>query len=98
MYGIPAKRFEHDIYKKNPRIKKIDYVAGFLVAALFWAVFFEPNWYAVPLAVFCLAMAGIIYNFERRYFIYGMLSVVFLPFLFWGILMVGWAGRNEINS
>ena len=98
MYGIPARRFEDDYYKDHKFTKNVDFAIGFLVSLLFWYFFFNPVWYVAPLILFAVAMIGIFLKFKRRYFIYGVLAVVFFPLVIWGGTMVGWAGRKEVNS
>jgi hypothetical protein len=98
MYGMSAKRFDPDIYKKDPVLKKLDFILGFLVMGLVWFLFFKPIWWAAPLAGFCVSMIGILIKFKHRYVIYGALSLIFFPLVLWGGLMVVWAGRNEIKS
>ena len=95
---MPIKRFDPDIYKGRKNMRDRDFAAGFGGSSLFWWLFFHPLWWAAPLAIFCLAMAGIVLQFRRRYFLYGALSLVFLPLIAWASLTIGWAGRNEVNS
>lgn len=97
MYGMTAKRFDPDLYKKHKGLKERDFILGFAVAGLVWFLFFNPVWYAAPLVVFCLAMLGIKFKFRRRYFIYGALGLVFFPFLIWSAFTVFFYGRNELK-
>lgn len=98
MYGMTAKRFDPDYYKKDPVMIKLDFALGFLAALLLWVLFFKPFWWLPLLLIFCVSMIGILLKLKRRYIIYGALSLVFFPLVLWGGLMIIWAGRNEINS
>lgn len=98
MYGMPAKRFDPDIYKDRKKLKVGDFAAGFLCALIFWILIFKPIWYVAPLIMSALSLAGIFLKFRRRYFIYGALSLVFFPFVAWAAVIWFYAGRNEIKS
>jgi hypothetical protein len=98
MYGMTARRFEPDIYKKTKWLKQLDFMLGFLSALLAWVLFFKPVWWAVPLVAGLVCAAGIFLQIKRRYIFYGALSVVFFPFTLWAILMIVWAGRGEMKS
>lgn len=98
MYGMTARRFEPDIYKKQKWLKELDFALGFFLALLAWILFFKPVWWIVPLVVFLVCLAGIFLQAKRRYIFYGALAVVFFPFTLWAVLMVVWAGRNEMKG
>jgi len=98
MYGIPAKRFDPDYYKDHKFTKNVDFAIGFLLSAVLWYFLFKPYWYLAPIIIFSIAMAGVLLKIKRRYFFYGALAVVFFPLVIWGGLMIGWAGRKELNS
>jgi len=97
MYGMPAKRFDPDIYKDRKNLKINDFAAGFIGSGVIWILLFNVAWYLGPLLVFLLSMAGLKFKFRRRYFIYGALALVFFPFVFWALLMIGYSGRNELK-
>jgi len=98
MYGMTAKRFDPDFYKKDPALKKLDFALGFFGTAFFWVLLFKLLWFIAPLVIFCVSIYGIFSKYRRRYIIYGALSLIFFPLVLWGGLMVFWAGRNEIKS
>ncbi len=95
---MPAKRFDYDFYRDKKLLKKLDFCVGFLGAGILWAIFFDPVWYTPLAVIVILSLIGISINFERRYVIYGALSLVFFPFVIWATLFSAWLGRNEINS
>ena len=98
MYGIPAKRFDHDLYKDRKDLKKRDFAVGFVVSGLVWFLLFHSAWYVAPALIVCAALAGLLLKLRRRYVVYGALALVFLPFVIFATLAVGYAGRNEVNS
>ncbi|MFZ3074139.1 MAG: hypothetical protein WA093_03365 [Minisyncoccales bacterium] len=98
MYGMPAKRFDPDIYKDRKKLKVNDFSAGFLCGLIFWFLSFGIAWYIAPLIIAALCGAGLFLKFRRRYFIYGALALIFFPFVIWATLIWFYAGRNEIKS
>jgi len=92
---MAAKRFDRDIYKNKRWLKIADFSLGFLVSLLMWILFFGLVWWAAPLGVFIVCLAGIFMKIKRRYLFYGGLALVFFPFALWAIIMIAWAGRNE---
>jgi len=97
MYGMPSKRFDPDIYKDRKDLRNRDFIAGFVSSGLLCFLLFRPVWFLAPLIIFCFSMIGIKYKFRRRYAIYGALSLIFFPFLLWALLMVGYAGKDELK-
>lgn len=98
MYGFAAKRFDRDIYKGKRWLRNADFALGFSTALLIWVLFFRLSWWAPLAVIFIICMAGLFVKMKRRYVLYGGLSLVFFPFIFWAATMIFWAGRNEINS
>lgn len=98
MYGIPAKRFDYDVYRGSKLKKRLDFCIGFIAAGLLWYVLFKPVWYTAILIIISICIVGLMVKFERRYIIYGALALVFFPFVLWATLFSAWVGRNEINS
>ena len=98
MYGIPAKRFDPDLYKGHKNLRNNDFAIGFVVCGLIWFLLFRLAWYAAPILIVCVSLVGLLFKFRRRYFIYGALSLIFLPFVVFAAFTVGFAGRNEVKS
>jgi len=94
---MPAKRFDPDIYKDRKSLKKNDFAAGFIGSGVIWILLFNAVWYLGPLIVFLFSMVGLKFKFRRRYCIYGALTLVFFPFVFLALIMIGYSGRNELK-
>jgi len=95
MYGMPLKRFDPDIYKDRRGLKNLDLAIGFLAAAGVWFILFRPVWYAGPVVVGLVGLTGLLTKFERRYIIYGALSVIFAPLLLWASATILKYGTKE---
>lgn len=76
-----AEDFNYYVSKKR---KYLDFCLGFVSAALFWFLIFNPHyWYAGPILISLISGFALKMRVKRKYIAYGAIGLLFMPFAIW---------------
>lgn len=95
MYGLPNTDGPDDYYYKNTLRKRKDLAIGFCTAIAVWALLFRLSWYVGPVIIAATCFTAFIKKYQRRYVMYGALSLIFAPVLIWGSGVIFQKGLAE---